>query len=605
VNEQALIALSAIGLAALVCQLLSWWLKLPAILFLLLAGFLAGPVTGWLNPDQLFGDLLFPFVSLAVAVVLFEGGLTLRLDEIRGIEQVVRRMVSSGLLLSWAVIAGAAAWFMHWPLPLAVLFGAMAVVTGPTVIVPMLRTVRPKPRLANILRWEGIVIDPLGALLSVLVFEFIVARQDQVALGHTLITFAGMLTTGLVLGIAVAQLLGVALRRHWLPEFLHDVATLLLVFAVFTAANLLMPESGLLAVTVMGMWLANLPEVHTDDILDFKESLSLLLISGLFIILAARLQPGDITTMGWPALGVLAVVQFVARPLKVALSTWGSNLELRERALLAWIAPRGIVAAAVAALFALKLEAEGYAAARDLVPLTFLVIVGTVVLQSATARWLARALGVAEPDASGFLIVGAHPLARAIAGVLAERGLPVLLSDTDADAVRRARMESLPVYFGNLVSRHADRKLSLVSLGRLLALSPRREENTASALRYRGEFGSPLIYSLPSPAERSDREEDTERRIHKPVIGNIAFGREATYERLAAMLDQGARIRSTRLSESFDIEDYRHTHGDNAVALFAVSPGGRVHVFEPEPRFEPAADWTIIALVNNDYGSGE
>lgn len=599
-TEAALIALTAIGLAALVSQVLSWWLKLPAILFLLVAGFVAGPVTGWLDPDRLFGDLLFPFVSLAVAVVLFEGGLTLRLDEIRGLERVVRRMVSTGLVLSWAVIAGAAAWFMHWPLPLAVLFGAMAVVTGPTVIVPMLRTVRPKPRLANVLRWEGIVIDPLGALLSVLVFEFIVARHAQAAIGHTLVTFAGMVITGLALGVAVAQVLGVALRRHWLPEFLHDVATLLLVFAVFTSANLLMPESGLLAVTVMGMWLANLPEVHTDDILDFKESLSLLLISGLFIILAARLEPSDVAAMGWPAIGVLAVVQFVARPLKVAVSTWGSSLDLRERALLAWIAPRGIVAAAVAALFALKLESEGYSNARDLVPLTFLVIVGTVVLQSATARWLAKALGVAEPEASGFLVVGAHPLARAIAGALAERDIPVLLADTNADNVRQARVDGLPVYFGNVVSRHADRKLSLVSLGSLLALSPRREENTAAALRYRGEFGSPAIYSLPSPAERSDREEDTEQRIHKPVVGNVAFGRNATCERLSALMRDGARIRTTRLGEDFSFEDYKATHGDKAIPLFAISPAGRVSVFTPDPGFEPSVDWVIIALVAND-----
>lgn len=596
-HQELLLALTAIGLMALISQTLAWWLRLPAILFLLAAGILAGPIAGWLDPDALFGDLLFPFVSLAVAVILFEGGLTLRLDEIRGLESVVRRLLTTGVLITWAITAAAAGWLIGLSTELAILFGAMVVVTGPTVIVPMLRTVRPTHPVANVLRWEGIVIDPIGALLSVLVFEFIVADQATGALGHTVLMFGEMLVVGAALGIAAGHGLGVVLRRHWLPEFLHDVTTVLLVFTVFTGADLLVPESGLLAVTVMGMWLANMPDVHTDDILDFKESLSVLLISGLFILLAARLQPAEIYGLGWPALALLAVIQFVARPVKVAAATWGSNLSIRERALLAWIAPRGIVAAAVASLFALRLEELGYPNASVLVPLTFLVIVGTVVFQSATARPLARLLGVAEPEPNGFLILGAHRLGRAIAAALAERDFSILVADTDLQNVRAARLEGLRSFFGNIVSRHADRKLSLISIGRLLALSPNREENTLAALRYRTEFGALSIHSLPSPAERSDREEDKEQRTRKPVVGRIAFALDATHESLSAKLDRGYRIRATELTSSFDFEDYRRHHGHDAIPLFALTPGGRIHVFEPDPAFEPGEDWTIIGLV--------
>src|SRR5690606_5976599 len=252
-ETQILLGFGGIGIAALASQWLAWRLRLPAILFLLLCGILAGPLLGWLDPGQLFGPLLFPLVSLAVALILFEGSLTLKLAEWREIGGVVRRMVTLGALATWAVIAVATHYLLGFSWDLAVLFGTLTLVTGPTVIVPMLRVMRPNAAVANILRWEGIVIDPIGALLAVVVFSFIASRSGGAPLGESLLTFAKVIACGTLFGAAGGWSFGQALRRHWLPQYLENIGALASVLGIFIAANLLVHESGLLAVTVMGM----------------------------------------------------------------------------------------------------------------------------------------------------------------------------------------------------------------------------------------------------------------------------------------------------------------------------------------------------------------
>ncbi len=599
-SEHTLIALAGIGLLSIACQWFAWSVKLPAILFLLLSGIVAGPVTGWLNPDALFGDLLFPIVSLSVAVILFEGSLTLRFDQIRGLTKVVRNMVTIGMLTTWLVVSTACYLFLSFPLELALLFGAVTVVTGPTVIIPMLRTVRPNARIANILRWEGIVIDPIGALLAVLVFEFIVSSGIDQAIGHTFATFGQVIIIGLALGAAAGQALGLMLRHHVLPEYLHNMATLTLVFGVFALSNILQSESGLLTVTVMGVWLANMRDVRVDEILDFKESLSLLLISGLFIILAARIEFSQIETLGWGALGVLLVMQFIARPLKIFLCTLGSNLVWQERTLLSWIAPRGIVAAAVSALFAIQLEQQGYQQASLLVPLTFLVIIGTVVLQSSTARFVAKRLGVAEPEPRGVLIIGANQVARSVAKEIEKRGFRALLTDSNWENIKAARMDGLKTYYGNPISEHADRHMDLVGIGKMLGMSPQDDLNTLASLRYKREFGANAIYNLPSKKQiaaekRSTAQKHTVANEHR---GYTLFGDEMSYSKLASLISKGAQIHSTLLTQEFGFDNYLSTYGKNAITLLAVDNKDRLRIFHTEGQIKPEAGWTIISLVN-------
>ncbi len=589
-TEYIMLSFAGITVAGIICQWFSWLVKLPAILFLLLVGIAAGPVTGLIKPDELFGDLLFPMVSLSVAIILFEGSLTLRFEEIKGIEKIVRRLVTSGLIVTWLATAAATHWIIGLSWELAFLFGAITVVTGPTVIVPMLRTVRPNVRIANILRWEGIAIDPIGAMLAVLVFEFIISGQDSTALSHTLIAFAKTILNGVGLGAAGGYILGQTLRHHWLPEYLHTSATVAFVLAVFSLSNLFQHESGLLAVTIMGIWLANMRNIPLDEILNFKESLSVLLISGLFIILAARIELQEITVLGWSAVMVFLVMQFIARPLKIIISTVNSSLTWQEKALLAWICPRGIVAAAVSALFALRLQETGDPTAGLLVPLTFFVIIGTVVLQSSTSGFIARLLGVADPEPNGFLVIGANPVARAIAKSLKDNQITTILADSSWDNIRSARMEGLNTYYGNPVSSHADRYLDLVGIGRMIAITPHTELVTTASMRYQTEFGKNAIYTLPHDRD----EKHVASREHR---GRVLFGRDVTYAKLAILLGQGAEIRITTLTETFTYDDYNEKYDGKVIQLFAFDPKNNIRVFIENNTLEPGKGWKIMSLL--------
>ena len=571
-------------------QWLAWRVKLPAILFLLLAGIVLGPVSGLLDPDKLLGSLLFPTVSLAVALILFEGSLTLRFHELPGIGHVVRGLVSYGAVATLLLLALAAHLVAGLSWSIALLFGALACVTGPTVIAPMLRTLRPNARIANTLRWEGIVIDPLGALFAVLIFEAIVSRQE----GHTIGIFIATIGCGVVIGMLSAWLTGFLLRRQLIPEYLQNYAVLAAVLFAFSVSNVLTHESGLLAVTIMGIALGNMRGVHVDDILDFKESLTTVLVSLLFILLAARLHWPLPDGMLGAGIALFVIAQLIVRPLTVLLSSLGSELSWRERALIGWVAPRGIVAASVSALFALRLDALGMAGGDALVPLVFILIIGTVVLQSATARPLALWLKVAEPEPRGLLIFGSDEVARAIGKALDDAGFRVMLADDDWDGIRRARMEGLSTFFGNPASPHAERHLDLTGIGRLLAVSTHRERNSLACVHYRQEFGRDKVYRLRNltPQENTDR-----AALSGTLLAPPLFDEEMTHGRFAEMLEQGWRIKSTRLSGTFDWPHFIEQYGSNTVLMFGVEEKGQLRIASTKRELEPKPGWLVIALV--------
>jgi Trk K+ transport system NAD-binding subunit len=457
----------------------------------------------------------------------------------------------------------------------------------------MLRTVRPTAAVSNILRWEGIVVDPIGASLAVLVYEFIISGGGQQAMGHTLLIFGQIVMVGLVIGLCLGYVFGLLLRHHWLPEFLQNVATLSLVFGAFALANNLQPESGLVAVTVMGMLLANMKDVDIQDILDFKESLSVLLISLLFILLAARLDLGTLRELGWSTLLVFLAIQFLARPLNVMVSALGSKLTWPERHLLAWIAPRGIVAAAIAALFAIQLENNGFTDAGLLVPLTFSVIIGTVLLQSFTARPLAQWLGVAEPEPKGFLFIGANIVARAMAKALVQNGLRVLVADPSRSDISAAKMDGIATYLGNPISEHADRHLDLVGIGGMLAITPHESMNVAAVLHYRMELGRNNVFMV-----QTKQADKTPERMSLPaqVRESIIFENKVTYAYLASLLQKGGEIRTTKLTEKFSFDQFIEKQGEQALLLFAIDTKERFHIFADKPQAKPDAGWSVLYL---------
>lgn len=594
----------AVALAVCVfCQWAAWRIKLPAILFLLAAGIIGGPVLHLFDPELLMGELFFPFVQLSVAIILFEGSITLKFREILGLEKVVRNMLTFGLVITWGVSTLAARLLIGVSWEMAFLFGALTVVTGPTVIAPMIRAVRPTPALANILRWEGIVIDPIGAALAVLVYEFIIAETLQQAWGATLFTFAEIVLIGGCIGAGSGYLFGLILRNRLLPEFLQNVATLSLIFVSFVLANSLQHESGLVAVTVLGMWLGNMRGVMLDDIMHFKETLSLLLLSLLFLMLTARLDVSAMVELGWAGLLVFLVVQFIARPLSVLASVYNSKLSKAEKLFLAWIAPRGIVAAAISSLFAIRLEAAGFSDARFLVPLTFTVIIGTVVLQSLTALPLARFLKVAEPDPQGFLIVGAHRIGRAIGRVLRTNDVPVLLADTNEERVEEAQKDGLEVYHGSPISEHADRHMNLDGIGRMIALTPNRGANVAAAMHYRAELGRNNVFVLHTTSDENLKK--SKERPAKRDTG-LFLEESLTYGQLDTMIKKGGRVEKVLLDDADSYENIAAAYEQSgAVILFFIDDKSNIYVNNEDKNTKPQPGWSLIVLVPPDENRRE
>lgn len=598
-HEHALLGLMAIVTLGVGAQWIAWRLRLPSILLLLLFGFLAGPVARQLGqvalePDELFGELLLPLVSLSVAIILYEGGLSLNRRELPKVGSVVRNLVSIGMLVTWVLASVAAHWCFHLAWPVALLLGAVLVVSGPTVIIPLLRHVRPAGVVGPVVKWEGIVIDPLGATLAVLVFEGALtaaAADGKWTLTPMLLSLLRTAIVGGGLGVVAGFALAYLMRRHWVPDYLHNAVSLLLVTAGFTTANLVQQEAGLLTVTTMGLVLANQRIANVRHIIDFKENLRVLLISMLFILLAARLRFEDLTQLGVGTVWFIAALILVIRPLAVALSCIRSELTWRERLFLAAMAPRGIVAAAVASVFALRLESV-YPEARLLVPITFVVIIATVACYGLASVPLARWLGLADTNPQGLLIVGAHPWARALGEVLQREGVRVQLLDRNRGNVSVARLAGLPAYEGNVLGEYVLDELDLRGIGRLLALTPNDEVNALAAQRFTPVFERAGVFQLP-PAQIRKGEKTVPQEMH----GQLLFSADLTYADLSERYNaRGYVFRATNLTEDFDYDAFRQRYGESVLPLFVLRSSGAVTVVTARGDVRPRPGDTVVSL---------
>ncbi len=546
--EDPAVQIALLVIVAVGATWLAGRLRIPSILFLMAIGLVVGPGFGLVDPDALFGGVLTPAVSLAVGIILFEGGLSLRLREIEGQQRVIWLLVTVGVVITWIVGTAAAAVFTDLSLGASFLLGSILVVSGPTVVGPILRTVRPSRSVASILKWESIFIDGIGAMVAVLTFDVVLiglAGESPLSISLEVLAFV---VAGVAGGAAVAVLAIVPLRRHWVPEHLLSLFGIAAALLAFTVSNAFAHESGLLATTVLGLILANHRPIKTEQIIRFSEVVRVLLIGVLFIVLTARLTRDELSTIGFGLIGLVAALVLVARPLAVAASTWRSGLSQPARRLLAGVAPRGIVAASVASVFALELESAGYEGAESLVPLTFAVIMATVIIYGLGAGPLARRLGLAESNQQGVLIVGAGPVEQAIAKTLHQSGIAVVVATTNRSDEYRLRMDGYRTFYGNILNEDVDLELELTGIGRLLAVTPNDEVNTLACQRFADVFGGSETYQLSEGPQPPGIE-----MSHQ--IGRTLFADDLDYETLRHELERGTTLRRTQLSETFTIDD--------------------------------------------------
>lgn len=557
-----IVTLVGLGAAA---QWLAWRLRIPSILMLLALGFLAGPVTGFFRPEEVLGDLTFPFVSLAAAVVLFEGGLTASLDEIRGVATPVRRLIFIGIPVTWLSLATAGYFILDLDVEIALLLGAILVVTGPTVIGPLLRHAKPTARVTSVLKLEGIINDPIGAILAVLVFQGIVAEEAGRAFSVISLGILKALVISVAVGLLAAWIFVKLREQKLLPDFLQNAIILPFVLVTYALANHAQAESGLLAVTVMGIALASQQRVSIEPNVEFTEHARILLISALFILLTARMHLTDITDLRVGALLFVGIAILLVRPLAVALSTLRSKLRIRERVFVASVAPRGVVAAAVSSVFALELTELGYEDAALLVPITFVVIAVTVLVYGLAAAPLARSLGLEQKNPQGVLFLGADELALAIALAISQRGFRVVLVDDERANVQAARASGLEAHRGEILSRRLLRRLDLGGMGHFLALTPYRDLNTLAAAHFRKLLGDENVHQL-----RPSTHGGHPRPDYAAELQGTPFAAGATRDQLLALLRSGGAITPIRIEGELSLEELRERFGKDAVPLFAV-----------------------------------
>lgn len=561
---------------------------MPAIILFSLAGIFAGPVFGFINPSADLGEWLRPAVSICVAVILFEGGLTLHWHELKTAASGVKRLVSVGVVLSFGLGSLTAHYLGGLSWPVALIFGAIIVVTGPTVILPMLRQAGLNRRTASYLKWEGIINDPIGALLAVLIFQYFVFSGSGDALDYVLFSLFKAIAVGLLVGGGGAYLLGKSFQRALVPEYLKAPITLGLVLVVFALSNTVQHEAGLLAVTVMGLVMGNMDLPSMDEMRRFKEYITLILVSSVFVLLTADLNPEFITSLEWRWVLVVLAVLFFVRPLTVALATLGTDMDWRDRLLVGWVAPRGVVAAAVAGAFGPELLAAGYSDADALLPMVFSVVFITVLLHGSSIGWLAKKLELsASPN--GVLIVGASPWSTKLAEALSkELGLQVLMADSSWHRLRDARLSGVPVLYGEVLSDEISQSLEMNEIRTLLCTTSNDAYNALVCRQFAPLLERERVFQLPMYRD------DPSKGLASPLTGLMAFSDNAQYEELWRKTFQGWKFYKTRITAEYDYARFLEDAPSDFVPIAIMNGDNSLRFCALDRAVDPKAGQTIV-----------
>ncbi|MCF8713567.1 cation:proton antiporter [Joostella atrarenae] len=583
-----MIELAGIVILGIIAQWVAWRFKIPAILPLILIGMFVGPFSTLFTEDGtkliepiwnpqlkkgLFpGESLFHFVSLAISVILFEGGLTLKKNEVLTVGPVIFKLITVGAIVTF-LGGGIASHFLFglsWPV--SFLFSALIIVTGPTVITPILRNIPLKKDISAVLKWEGILIDPIGAVAAVLVFEFISIGQGSEYTQQAFIEFGKTVVVGFSIGFSFAYALYFAIKKNAIPHFLMNVVSLSFVLGVYVLSEQFAHESGLLSVVVMGMVLGNIDLPNIKELLYFKESLSVLLISILFILLSANINMQDLELIyNWNTLILFVCVVFLIRPIGVLLSTIGSGLKINEKAFISWVGPRGIVAAGIASLFGNRLVLEGEPGAEYITPLVFMIVLGTVLLNATTARMFAKISGVFLKESTGILIVGASNVSRIIAKYLQKNGRHVVLIDSNKENIERARGMDLDAEEANIFSDDLANNIELNDIGYLMALTGSEEVNKHAIERFRDQLGENGAFRLITTDEmKSDHLEMVE----------LLFSRKDDFINLSEVARDYPKINEVNItSKQHFFEEIEMLNKEkDAIPIFIKDGKGNLHI---------------------------
>jgi len=558
------VGLTAILVLGISAKWIGWAARIPSILLLLLMGLLIGPVLGWVPTKELFGDLLLPIVSISVAIILFEGGLSLRFNDLKGVGRVIFMLVTFGAAVGFFLTALFLRYALDFTWNFSLLESAILIVTGPTVIIPLIDHLNIREPTKSILKWEGIVIDPIGATLAVLIFDSVIQKTTEKAIEVMIFGAIKTLVVGTLTGIVFAYLILIILRRFLIPSTLHNPVVLMCLLLAFSIANVFQEDAGLISVTVMGLILANQAQTHVQKIADFKEDLKTILIGFLFITLAAAINLQTLKESLPESLAVLAFLIIVARPLSVLASTLYSDLSWKEILFMSFMAPRGIIAAAISALFGLLLAGIDYEHAHIFAPMTFTVIAGTVIFYSVLTPILAKRLGISSIPDQGILIIGANRLARRIGGALTKENYKVQLIDIDYWKVTETKKYDLPVYLGPFITFEGAHPDGFEGLGKLFAMTERDDVNSLAVNYFDDKFDQADIYQLQT---RSGK-------IPKNLMGRVLFGESFTYDRLHELLDEGYEIKTTSLSSEFNYAEWQNQYPTEVVPLFYIRRSG-------------------------------
>ncbi|MGR3551445.1 cation:proton antiporter [Pseudooceanicola sp.] len=582
-------AFALVGVLGVGAQLLAWRLRMPAIVLMLAAGIIAGPVTGIFDPVREFGALREPMIAIAVAIILFEGGLTLNRKSLQDAAVGVRRLVVIGAPLGWLLSTLTLHFVAGLGLETSAVFGGILIVTGPTVIAPLLRAARLSRRPAQILQWEAIVNDPIGALAAVLAFEVVGVLRAS----HNLSTAIGETVVGIgfavVVGIAAGYGLVRAFQRGLVPEFMKVPVLFTVLLAVFALTDNTLHESGLLAVTVMGIVIANSELPSFEELRRFKEHATILLVSGVFIILAAGLNFAELSALNWRAALFVGAVMLITRPATVFLSLIGTSVPWRERVLVAFTGPRGVVLVAVAGLFGERLVSLGVSDGALVAPLAFVLVAVTVVVHGFALRPLAVLLGLTGAKTPGMLIVGASRFTTALGATLYENEIPVLIADPNHGKLRAARRQGVPTYYGDILAEAAEHRLDLVSYATLLAGTDNDAYNTLVATDLAHQFGRDAVFQLA-------RDKDNKTRHALPAtLGGRAMVADMTYGMLEQKMYEGWAVRISRLTDEYLLEDWRAQNPDSMLVA-AQRKGEDLRILHTGENLKGTEDMQLIHL---------